>query len=307
MQNSSLNGHLTAIFTIFLWGMTFISTKILLQVWPPVIILFLRFVIGFIALWLIKPQMLHNTTWRQELTFMTAGICGITLYYLLENVALTYTQAANVSVIISAAPFFTLLVSHWLRQDDGHIRFNFLLGFVVAMLGIALLSASGSTLHLNPLGDFLALAAAFVWALYSQLVKKIDSFGFNLILTTRRIFFYGLLFILPIIMLTDKQISLLPLRDFTYLLNLLFLGLGASALCFVTWNLAVKLLGAVKTSIYIYLNPVITLCGSIIILHEQLTALMTCGVILALAGLLISELPDWGLKDKIPFINKRHS
>ena len=270
MQNSSLNGHLTAIFTIFLWGMTFISTKILLQVWPPVIILFLRFVIGFIALWLIKPQMLHNTTWRQELTFMTAGICGITLYYLLENVALTYTQAANVSVIISAAPFFTLLVSHWLRQDDGHIRFNFLLGFVVAILGIALLSASGSTLHLN------------------------------------RIFFYGLLFILPILMLTDKQISLLPLRDFTYLLNLLFLGLGASALCFVTWNLAVKLLGAVKTSIYIYLNPVITLCGSIIILHEQLTALMTCGVILALAGLLISELPDWGLKDKIPFINKRH-
>ncbi len=241
------------------------------------------------------------------MTFMTAGICGITLYYLLENVALTYTQAANVSVIISAAPFFTLLVSHWLRQDDGHIRFNFLLGFVVAMLGIALLSASGSTLHLNPLGDFLALAAAFVWALYSQLVKKIDSFGFNLILTTRRIFFYGLLFILPILMLTDKQISLLPLRDFTYLLNLLFLGLGASALCFVTWNLAVKLLGAVKTSIYIYLNPVITLCGSIIILHEQLTALMTCGVILALAGLLISELPDWGLKDKIPFINKRHS
>ena len=307
MQNSSLNGHLTAIFTIFLWGMTFISTKILLQIWPPVIILFLRFVIGFIALWLIKPQMLHNTTWRQELTFMTAGICGITLYYLLENVALTYTQAANVSVIISAAPFFTLLVSHWLRQDDGHIRFNFLLGFVVAMLGIALLSASGSTLHLNPLGDFLALAAAFVWALYSQLVKKIDSFGFNLILTTRRIFFYGLLFILPILMLTDKQISLLPLRDFTYLLNLLFLGLGASALCFVTWNFAVKLLGTVKTSIYIYLNPVITLCGSIIILHEQLTALMTCGVILALAGLLISELPDWGLKDKIPFINKRHS
>ena len=267
MQNSSLNGHLTAIFTIFLWGMTFISTKILLQAWPPVIILFLRFVIGFIALWLIKPQMLHNTSWRQELTFMTAGICGITLYYLLENIALTYTQAANVSVIISAAPFFTLLVSHWLGQDDGHIRFNFLLGFVVAMLGIALLSASGSTLHLNPLGDFLALAAAFVWALYSQLVKKIDSFGFNLILTTRRIFFYGLLFILPILMLTDKQISLLPLRDFTYLLNLLFLGLGASALCFVTWNFAVKLLGAVKTSIYIYINPVITLCGSIIILH----------------------------------------
>lgn len=302
MQNSSLKGHLIAIFTIFLWGMTFISTKILLQAWPPVVILFLRFVIGLAALWLIKPRLLRCGGWRQELIFIAAGICGITLYYLLENIALTYTQAANVSVIISAAPFFTLLVSHWLKQADGRIRFSFLAGFLVAMLGIAMLSFGGSALQLNPLGDFLALAAAFVWALYSLLVKKIDSFGYDLILTTRRIFFYGLLFIMPILLLTDVEISLKPLFNFTYLFNLLFLGLGASALCFVTWNYAVKVLGAVKTSIYIYLNPVITLCGSALILHEQLTKPMAIGVVLALAGLLISELPDW----QLPFSNRHN-
>lgn len=293
MKNDILRGHLLALLTIFLWGMTFISTKILLQAWQPVEILFLRFVIGFIALWLICPKLLHHTSWQQELYFIAAGLCGITLYYLLENIALTYTQASNVSVIISAAPFFTLLVSHWLGQAEGRIHFSFLAGFVVAMLGICLLSASGSALHLNPLGDFLALAAAFVWALYSLLVKKINSFGYNMILTTRRIFFYGLLFIVPILFCTDVQLQLIPLFTFKYAFNLLFLGLGASALCFVTWNFAVKLLGAVKTSIYIYLNPVITLCGSVIILHEQLTKPMAVGVILALTGLLISECPDW--------------
>ena len=114
-----------------------------------------------------------------------------------------------------------------------------------------------------------------------------------MILTTRRIFFYGLLFIVPILFCTDVQLQLIPLFTFKYAFNLLFLGLGASALCFVTWNFAVKLLGAVKTSIYIYLNPVITLCGSVIILHEQLTKPMAVGVILALTGLLISECPDW--------------
>lgn len=296
MQNQSIKGHLLAVFTIFLWGMTFISTKILLQTWQPVEILFLRFVIGFATLWLIKPKLLSAADWRQELTFMLAGLCGITLYYLLENIALTYTQAANVSVIISAAPFFTLLVSHCLGQADGKIRRNFLIGFAVAMLGITLLSASGATLQLNPLGDFLALAAAFVWALYSLIVKKIDSFGLDLILTTRRIFFYGLLFILPILPFANVEFSLQPLFSLKYLFNLLFLGLGASAMCFVTWNFAVKTLGPVKTSIYIYLNPVITLCGSVLILHEQLTTPMAIGVALALLGLLLSELPDRPLK-----------
>lgn len=222
MKNDLLKGHLLALLTIFLWGMTFISTKILLQAWQPVEILFLRFVIGFAALWLICPKLLCSNNWRQELYFAAAGLCGITMYYLLENIALTYTQAANVSVIISAAPFFTLLVSHWLSQAEGHIHFSFLAGFVVAMLGICLLSTSGSALQLNPLGDFLALAAAFVWSLYSLLVKKINSFGYNLILTTRRIFFYGLLLIIPILLGTDVQLPLAPLLNFKYAFNLLF-------------------------------------------------------------------------------------
>ena len=56
--------------------------------------------------------------------------------------------------------------------------------------------------------------------------------------------------------------------DMTYLLNILYLGLGASALCFVTWNLAVKTLGAVKTSVYIYMVPIITVVTSALILNE---------------------------------------
>lgn len=71
--------------------------------------------------------------------------------------------------------------------------------------------------------------------------------------------------------------------------NILFLGLGASALCFVTWNLAVRLLGAVKTSVYIYVVPVITVSTSVIILHERITGIGICGIVLTLAGLLISE------------------
>nr|WP_330376664.1 DMT family transporter [Enterocloster citroniae] len=73
------------------------------------------------------------------------------------------------------------------------------------------------------------------------------------------------------------------------LCNLLFLGLGASALCFVTWNLAVKLLGSVRTSVYIYMVPVITTVSSAIILKEPVTITAVCGILLTLAGLFLSE------------------
>ena len=73
------------------------------------------------------------------------------------------------------------------------------------------------------------------------------------------------------------------------LFNILFLGLGASALCFVTWNSAVRILGAVKTSVYIYMVPVITVTTSVIILREEITRIAVFGIVLTLAGLFISE------------------
>ncbi len=74
-----------------------------------------------------------------------------------------------------------------------------------------------------------------------------------------------------------------------YLFNLLFLGLGASALCFVTWNYAVKVLGAVKTSAYIYAVPVLTVASAVAVLNEPLTVKMLTGGALILLGLFISQ------------------
>ena len=72
-------------------------------------------------------------------------------------------------------------------------------------------------------------------------------------------------------------------------MNILYLGFGASALCFVTWNWSVKILGAVKTSVYIYMVPVITVVTSAVFLHENITWIAVLGIILTLAGLFISE------------------
>ena len=111
MKQNKAAGHLAALLTIFIWGTTFISTKVLLRDFQPVEILFFRFVIGLAALAAACPRRIKGTTLRQELAFASAGLSGVCLYYLLENIALTYTMASNVGVIISVAPFFTGILS----------------------------------------------------------------------------------------------------------------------------------------------------------------------------------------------------
>ena len=207
MEQNKATGHLSALLTILIWGTTFISTKVLLVDFQPVEILLFRFVMGLLALLIVYPHRMKGTTRKQELTFVVAGLCGVCLYYLLENIALTYTMASNVGVIISVAPFFTAILSHLFLKQDEKLRANFFIGFVVAMAGIALISFNGSTLQLNPVGDLLALLAAFLWACYSILTRKISSFGYNTILTTRRVFFYGILFMIPALFLFDFKLG----------------------------------------------------------------------------------------------------
>lgn len=289
MKHQPAAGHLAALLTIIIWGTTFISTKVLLTSFQPVEILFFRFVLGFFALLAACPRRLKSASLIQELTFAGAGLCGVCLYYLMENIALTYTMASNVGVIISVAPFFTALLSHWFLHQEERLRPGFFLGFAVAMAGIALISFNGAALQLNPVGDLLALLAALLWACYSILTRKISAYNYPTILTTRRIFFYGVLFMVPALFFFDFRLDLFRFADPVCLLNILFLGLGASALCFVTWNFAVRSLGAVRTSTYIYMVPVITLIASVLILHEPFTWMTGAGMLMTLAGLVLSE------------------
>lgn len=288
MENKQTRGHLAAFLTILIWGTTFVSTKVLLRDFQPVEILFSRFLLGLIALFIVCPRRLKGTTLKQELTFAGAGLFGITLYYLFENIALTYTSASNVGVITTTAPFFTaILALLFLKEERKGLWFY--IGFLLAITGVCLISFNGTTLHLDPKGDLLALIAALTWGFYSILMKKITGFGYSTLLVTRRVFEYGLVIMIPALFLFGFDPDPRQIIDLVNLGNLVFLGLGASALCFVTWNYAVKILGAVRTSVYIYLTPAVTVIMAFLILREPITLMLLAGMALTLAGLVVSE------------------
>lgn len=283
-----LFGHLLALFTIFIWGTTFVATKLLLETFSPLAILLYRFIIGYIMLWIIHPHKFKPDTKKEELLYLAAGASGVSIYFLCENFALTYTYASNVSIIVATAPFLTGLFVSILYKE--RMRQNFVIGFLLAIVGIAIVSFNGSTtLQLNPKGDLLAFLAAFCWAIYSVIIPTATKSHYSSIAISRRIFFYGLLTMLPFLPFCDFTFEVSSFKSMTNIGLLLYLGLIASGLCYITWNKAMEYLGAVKTSVYIYLNPVVTVIFSFFILGEQLTLISLGGCILILLGLLLSE------------------
>lgn len=138
-DNNRLIAHLFALGTTIVWGTTFISSKILLESLAPSEIIVYRFAIAIAFLYLLRPHFFrHGRGWRMEAAFAGAGLSGVSVYFLFENTALTYTYASNVGVIICTAPFFTGLASAIVFRDK--LQGNFFWGFLVAMVGICLIS-----------------------------------------------------------------------------------------------------------------------------------------------------------------------
>ncbi len=281
-------GSLMALVVVAIWGTTFISSKVLLRTFQPVEILFIRFAIGLAGLTAIHPGRLHLKDWRQQAVYAISGLTGVTLYYLLENGALVFTMASNVGIIIGTVPFFTAIVAIIFTKGREMPGWRFYLGFVVAFAGIIIISINGTELHMNPLGDLMTVGAAICWAVYTNILRKINSYGYDNLENTKRIFLWGMIFTVPAMLLMDAVPVLSDILQPRNLANLLYLGIGASAGGYVIWNWAVKLLGPVRCNTFLYLAPVITLVASALILGEPVTAKSLLGTGLIVAGLIIS-------------------
>lgn len=293
MQNNidktKMFAHILAGFTAIVWGTTFISTKVLLESFHPIEILIYRFFIGYCILWLIRPKRLHFQGFKRELWYLLAGMSGVTIYFLCENISLTMTQAGNASVIVSTAPMFTAIFAFLTLKTEKPTRY-FWMGFALAIAGIVLINVNAIHMSTSNLkGDFLALAAAAVWGVYSIILRKHVDTKSDVIVHTRRVIFYGLLTMIPCGLVMGFQLEPQVLFQPVNIGNLLFLGMLATAAGYVTWNFALEHLGVMKASVYIYIVPVITIITSAIILKEQVTLPGLAGCALTIAGLVVSE------------------
>lgn len=282
-------GHLCAFIATCVWATTYISTKKLLLAFTPAGILVVRTTLALALLSLIAPKRMKYDKPIDRLFVALAGFFGIFLYYFLENTALKYTSAANVGVIVATAPFFTLSAARILLKEDV-LKGRYFVGFALSMAGIiALTIPQDESVALSPKGDLLALLAIVVWAIYTVLTKVIGSKGYPNLGVTRNMFFYGLLGHLTVLAFEGGFQDPTLIVQSPYVLHFLFLGLIASALCFLLWNHALRTIGPVGTSFYLYVSPIITIVFSRLILVEPFGLLDIIGTALTLTGVVLGQ------------------
>lgn len=272
--------HIIAILVVGIWGLTFISTKVLIGYGlSPQEIFLLRFLMAYLGIWFISPRKLFADNWKDELWLLSGGVTGGSFYFLTENTALEITLATNVAFIVCTAPLLTTILSLLIYKREKATA-----ALIGGLVGVALVVYNGHfVLKISPLGDFLTLLAAFSWAFYSLIMKKMSG-RYRTAFITRKIFFYGVLTILPVFLVRPWQFSLSGFLQPAVWMNLLFLGVLASLICFVVWNMILKKLGTVRASNYIYLNPLFTSIGSAVLLDERFTVISLMGAMLILGG-----------------------
>lgn len=134
----------------------------------------------------------------------------------------------------------------------------------------------------------LTLLAALMWAFYGQILKKLGN-RYPTLFITRKVLFYGIITLIPVFIFSPVTLHIETLVQPVVFINLLFLGLIASLLCYIMWNTAVKELGVVRTTNYIYVVPLVTLLTSAIVIDEIITSIALIGSVFILCGVYVAE------------------
>ena len=287
--------HIVAFLVVSVWGVTFVFTKLLLNDGLTAAQIFvLRFIVAYVLLLAYsltcKRFRLMASSWKHELLMASLGVTGGSLYFLTENSAMIYTTTTNTSLIVCLCPLFAaLLIALFYRSERLHgIQ---IAGTLIAAVGVVIVVLNGRfVLHLSPLGDTLAFAACLCWALYSLLMIPATR-RYDTLFITRKVFFYGLVTVLPVFIFSPWHFSLNSFMRPVVWGNLLFLGFVASFMCFVLWSWVSKQLGALVASNYIYLNPISTVVFSAIFLGETMTPMAFIGSSMILFGVYLSNKP----------------
>lgn len=281
--------YFIALMVVTIWGSTFVSSKVLLNAGlMPADIFFYRFVMAYFIMLSVSHKKMLADNLKDELTFLGLGLMGGSIYFLTENMALSYSTSANVSILVCTTPIITACVLAIFYKNE-RMKPRQIIGSIIAFLGVTLIVLNGQLiLHLNPLGDFLALSAATTWAFYSLFMKCVMG-RYKPEFITRKIFFYGVLTILPYFAIVQPLDTDTSLLFKPYVLgNLIFLGVIASSLAYLMWNWALREIGTVRASNLLYTQTLVTMVLGSIVLGERITIMAISGVAVLFLGVILA-------------------
>ena len=288
-QSKALWYHLGALLTVTAWGVSFVSTKVLLEHGiNPTEVYVVRTLLAYLLVLCVCHKRIFSNSLRDELLFVSCGLCAGSLYFIAENTALEYTLVSNVSLIVTLSPLITTLLVGAIYKNERPGK-GVLMGSLIAFLGVGCVIFNSSfVLDVKPLGDLLSLSAAVCWSVYSLVLRKLSAF-YTVMFISRKTFFYGMVTAIPFLIAIPEHTPLDVYLQFDVWSIFLFLGVFCSMIAFIIWAFTVKGLGAIKANNYLYVQPIITLIASALLLSEKVSIVGYVGCSLILLGVWISD------------------
>lgn len=287
-NNSNWWYHVIAILVIIAWGASFPCTRLLLDAGiSPTEIFVYRSAIAYLGLLVFSRFKVSLWGWKDEALAVLCGLTGGALYFVLQNIALKLTLLSDVVIVIAVNPLLTTILAAIFLKDE-HFSLKVLLGSMVAFAGVAVVTFRDGFVWGNGLlGNILAFLAALSWACYCIILKRVQGRHSTLSIT-RKVMIYGTLCALPVMLFEPvTPISILLRTD--VLLNMLFLALICSMAAFFIWNLVIKKIGAIRSSNYLYLDPIVSIIMGAIVLNEKVGLVAVIGCALVLLGVILVE------------------
>lgn len=287
-NNSNWWYHVIAILVIIAWGASFPCTRLLLDAGiSPTEIFVYRSAIAYLGLLVFSRFKVSLWGWKDEALAVLCGLTGGALYFVLQNIALKLTLLSDVVIVIAVNPLLTTILAAIFLKDE-HFSLKVLLGSMVAFAGVAVVTFRDGFVWGNGLlGNILAFLAALSWACYCIILKRVQGRHSTLSIT-RKVMIYGTLCALPV-MLFEPATPISTLLRTDVLLNMLFLALICSMAAFFIWNLVIKKIGAIRSSNYLYLDPIVSIIMGVIVLNEKVGLVAVIGCALVLLGVILVE------------------
>ncbi len=265
--------------TVLLWGSAFAAIRASLEHFSAAHLSVLRLLVATLALCAIAAARGVRLPARRDLPAIAAvGFAGMTAYQLLLNSGERTVPAGTASLLVNLSPVFTAIgASLWLGEDMTRRRWG---GVAVACAGATLIAVAGGGGIALEQGALLVLGAAAVQAAFFLAQKPLLRRYGSLELTTWAMAL-GALMALPFAPGLPAAIGSAPAEA---LLAVLFLGVGASAVGFVTWAYACARVDVSVAAATLYAVPVVAFGVGWVWLGEQPAVVAVAGGFVALFG-----------------------
>ena len=292
MNTSKALPYVLLIIATMIWGGNFVIGRAISDEVPPLTLAFLRWVVAvMIFLPLAWKEIAANKEvikehWKALLLMGLTGVAGFnTLVYL----GLHYTTSINASLVNTITPLIIIVLSYFLLKEA--IVYNQLLGLVLSISGVLLILSSGSlntilTLSFN-IGDLIVFAAVILWGIYSIIIKY-NSNRIPLYTSLAIPMIIGMFILLPFslweLFIADQEL----VWSIYSISAIIYVGIFASIVAFLSWNKAVSLIGPGKASIFLTLIPLFTTIFAVAFIGETIQWYQIAGGALAIAGIYLS-------------------